>query len=238
MLSCRIMRRTWRRVMPIARSMPISRVRSKTVSTSVLTIPNRLDEHRERQQHVEDVEHRAEARDLVVDELARASAPSSSGKRKRALERRRVRVCFATLHLQEREEVLRLRVLGVPGRRGDRDVAERRAAGRRIEDALHTERHACRRSTNVTGDSEPSCRSWSSAKSSSTKAPSSPRLREHLLGALVPVERDHLLRARGDRGRVLDAAEHDCVRRCARCRSPSRRAPRRRPRRRAIGIGE
>ena len=41
-LSCRIMRRTWRRVMPIARSMPISRVRSNTVSTSVLTIPNRL----------------------------------------------------------------------------------------------------------------------------------------------------------------------------------------------------
>ena len=41
-LSCRIMRRTCRRVMPIARSIPISRVRSKTVSTSVLTIPNRL----------------------------------------------------------------------------------------------------------------------------------------------------------------------------------------------------
>ena len=41
-LSCRIMRRTWRRVIPIARSIPSSRVRSKTVSTSVLTIPNRL----------------------------------------------------------------------------------------------------------------------------------------------------------------------------------------------------
>ena len=41
-LSCRIIRRTWRRVMPIARSMPISRVRSNTVRTSVLTIPNRL----------------------------------------------------------------------------------------------------------------------------------------------------------------------------------------------------
>ena len=41
-LSCRIMRRTCRRVIPIARSMPISRVRSKTVRTSVLTIPNRL----------------------------------------------------------------------------------------------------------------------------------------------------------------------------------------------------
>ena len=41
-LSWRIIRRTCRRVMPIARSIPISRVRSKTVSTSVFTIPNRL----------------------------------------------------------------------------------------------------------------------------------------------------------------------------------------------------
>ena len=41
-LSCRIIRRTWRRVIPIARSIPISRVRSKTVRTSVFTIPNRL----------------------------------------------------------------------------------------------------------------------------------------------------------------------------------------------------
>jgi hypothetical protein len=42
MLSCRIIRRTCRRVIPIARNMPSSRVRSKTVSTSVLTIPKRL----------------------------------------------------------------------------------------------------------------------------------------------------------------------------------------------------
>ncbi len=41
-LSCRTMRRTCRRVMPIARSIPISRVRSYTESTSVFTIPNRL----------------------------------------------------------------------------------------------------------------------------------------------------------------------------------------------------
>ena len=40
-LSWRIMRRTWRRVMPTARSMPISRVRSKTESTIVLTMPIR-----------------------------------------------------------------------------------------------------------------------------------------------------------------------------------------------------
>ena len=42
MLSCRIIRRTCRRVMPIARSIPSSRVRSKTESTSVLMTPNRL----------------------------------------------------------------------------------------------------------------------------------------------------------------------------------------------------
>ena len=78
-LSWRIIRRTWRRVMPIARSIPISRVRSNTVRTSVFTIPNRLTIDREREQHVEDVEDRVEARDLVVDELLRASAPSRSG---------------------------------------------------------------------------------------------------------------------------------------------------------------
>src|SRR3954470_18448426 len=41
MLSWRIIRRTCRRVMPTARSMPISRVRSNVESTSVLTMPNR-----------------------------------------------------------------------------------------------------------------------------------------------------------------------------------------------------
>ena len=39
-LSKRIVRRSWRRVMPIARSIPISRVRSCTESISVLTMPN------------------------------------------------------------------------------------------------------------------------------------------------------------------------------------------------------
>ena len=42
MLSCRIILRTWRRVIPIARSIPSSRVRSNTESTSVLMTPNRL----------------------------------------------------------------------------------------------------------------------------------------------------------------------------------------------------
>ena len=40
--SCRIIRRVWRRVIPTARSIPISRVRSNTVRISVFTIPNRL----------------------------------------------------------------------------------------------------------------------------------------------------------------------------------------------------
>ena len=42
MLSWRIMRRTCRRVMPIARNIPISRVRSYTDSTRVLIIPKML----------------------------------------------------------------------------------------------------------------------------------------------------------------------------------------------------
>ena len=41
-LSPRTMRRAWRRVIPTARSMPISRVRSCTARTIVLTIPNTL----------------------------------------------------------------------------------------------------------------------------------------------------------------------------------------------------
>ena len=41
-LSCRIIRRVWRRVIPTARSIPSSRVRSKTDSASVFTIPKRL----------------------------------------------------------------------------------------------------------------------------------------------------------------------------------------------------
>ena len=40
-LSWRTIRRSWRRDMPIARSVPSSRRRSKVASTSVLTIPNR-----------------------------------------------------------------------------------------------------------------------------------------------------------------------------------------------------
>ena len=41
-LSCRIIRRTWSRVIPTALSIPSSRVRSKTLRTSVLIIPKML----------------------------------------------------------------------------------------------------------------------------------------------------------------------------------------------------
>jgi hypothetical protein len=41
-LSSAIIVRTCQRVIPTARSIPSSRVRSKIVSTSVFTIPNRL----------------------------------------------------------------------------------------------------------------------------------------------------------------------------------------------------
>ena len=39
-LSWRIIRRTWRRLIPIARSIPSSRVRSSTERASVFTMPN------------------------------------------------------------------------------------------------------------------------------------------------------------------------------------------------------
>ena len=93
------------------------------------------------------------------------------------VERLRVRVGHVTAHLHEREEVLRRLVVRVERRARERDAAERRAAGRRLEDSLDDE-------------VEPACRWGVSTESasrragggrprspSSTKAPSSPRLR-------------------------------------------------------------
>ena len=65
----RIIRRVCRRVIPTARSIPSSRVRSNTVSTSVLTIPNRRHDDREPEQDVEQVEELVQPLLLVVDEL-------------------------------------------------------------------------------------------------------------------------------------------------------------------------
>ena len=56
-----------------------------------------------------------------------------------SVERSLVRVSRPTRHLHEREEVLGRGHLPIPGRRRDGDGAERRSAGRRIEDALDDE---------------------------------------------------------------------------------------------------
>ena len=68
-LSWRIIRRAWRRVIPIARSIPISRVRSKTESTSVLTIPKRLTMTESVEHHVEEREELVEVGVLAFDPL-------------------------------------------------------------------------------------------------------------------------------------------------------------------------
>ena len=67
--SCRIIRRVCRRVIPTARSIPISRVRSKTVRTSVFTIPNRLTMIESAEQDVEQDQELVDPLLLVVDEL-------------------------------------------------------------------------------------------------------------------------------------------------------------------------
>jgi hypothetical protein len=59
-LSWRIMRRARRRVMPMVRSIPISRVRSKTEHHRV-DHPEQAHDHREAEQHVEHREHRGQA---------------------------------------------------------------------------------------------------------------------------------------------------------------------------------
>ena len=56
--------------------------------------------------------------------------------RQRLLELGLVRLGLAALHAHEGEEVARVLVVLVPLGRRDRDVAERRSAGRRVEDAL------------------------------------------------------------------------------------------------------
>ena len=67
--SCRIIRRTWMRVIPTARSIPSSRVRSKTVRTSVFTIPKIEITMLEPEQDEEQVEQDVDALLLGVLEL-------------------------------------------------------------------------------------------------------------------------------------------------------------------------
>ena len=63
--SSRIMRRVWRRLVPTARSRPISRVRSITDSARVLMMPSAAMMIEQRQQH-------RQQRDELVDALLRA----------------------------------------------------------------------------------------------------------------------------------------------------------------------
>ena len=81
----------------------------------------------------------AQARDLVVDERLPVLRLRVREVGERLVERRLVRIRLAALHLHERVEVPRLRRLAVPDRCGHGHGAERRASGRRFEDALHDE---------------------------------------------------------------------------------------------------
>ena len=101
--------------------------------------PEQAHDHRQRKQHVEDVEDRAEAGDLIVDELLPRRRLRVRELLQRAVQSHFVRVGLPATHEHERVEILRVGHVAVPGRGGDGDAAERRAAGRRVEDALHVE---------------------------------------------------------------------------------------------------
>src|SRR5918995_6133251 len=100
--------------------------------------PEEADDHRQREQHVEDVQHLVERRDLVVDELvARLHLRVRELRAERVLECLRVRVRVVAAHLDERVEVAWRVVDAVERPARERDGAEGRPARRRIEDALH-----------------------------------------------------------------------------------------------------
>ena len=99
------------------------------------------------------------ARDLVVDELALASAPLRSGIGERLSSAAVFASVRPALHLHERVEVARVLDLRVPCLRRDGDVAERRASRRRIEDALDDEASSSLPFGNVTSIGEPTSRS-------------------------------------------------------------------------------
>src|SRR5829696_8124158 len=83
------------------------------------------DQNRQRKQDIEDVQHGAQTRDLVVDELAPRRHLRVRELRQASLERGPVRVRLATFHDHEGEEVARLLVEAVPRLRRDGDRAER-----------------------------------------------------------------------------------------------------------------
>ena len=149
-LSCRIIRRTWRRVIPIARSMPDLARALEHRQDERVDDPEEADDHRQREQDVEEVQDDVEPADLVIDELPPRLRPSRSGTVFSArVERRPGSPRLAAAHAHERVEVLRLRVDACPRPARDRDVPERRAAGRGIEDAVQHERLARRSGTQL-----------------------------------------------------------------------------------------
>ena len=135
-LSWRIIRRACRRVMPIVRSMPSSRVRSNTESTSVLTIPN--SETTTENASITYSRFRKLAKPCVYScanaspvcslaSLNGSAAAFSAG-------------CGARLGVEEREPVLGLRERLVERLLGDRDHAEHLVDLRRVVDAAHGDR--------------------------------------------------------------------------------------------------
>ncbi len=169
--------------------------------------PEEAHEDREREQDVEDVEHRAEAGDLVVDELLARLHLGVGELLQRPVERGFVRVRLAAAHDHERVEVLRLVVEPVPGLRRDRDRAERRPAGRRLEDAQRPGRGLIPRwGRSLETTSRPSGRDRPRSPLS-TKAPSLPSWASTASGAFFPVEREDPARRGVDRGGVEHAAE-------------------------------
>ena len=114
--------------------------------------PEQADDHREREQHVEDVQHRVQAGDLVVDELLLRLHLRVREAASAALERRPVGVGLAALHLHERVDVQRLSgsPRPRPRRRSSRGrTASRRWAGRRCP---RTSSGGSSRSTKVSVD--------------------------------------------------------------------------------------
>ena len=139
MLSCRIMRRIWRRVMPIARSIPSSRVRSKTDRTRVLMTPKRLTitDRPSSAYRICSVCFRSCVRLLLNSSRVSTSA---AGNAARLFSSAAVfSVGRPAADVDEGQVVGVVCERGVEGRRRDRDLAERRPALGRIDDADHVE---------------------------------------------------------------------------------------------------
>ena len=196
--------------MPIARSIPISRVRSNTREHQRVHDPEEADQDREREQDVEDVQDRAESRDLAVDEVLARLRLGVRVRLERLVERREVRVGLPTLHLHERVEVLRVGVVRIPRGGGDRHGPERRAARRRVEDALDHEPLG-----DAVDEGDVDRRAHLEVVALRVvlvdEGTVLAQVRQRLLRAVHPVERDHLARPWIDRRREDRLVEDEGV---------------------------